>query len=522
MFKNAKRSKNFKGVSKFGRDKLVRKGTVSKDKKPVEKPVGENKRPIKTRLNTKVRLNGNRLHRRADKSSEKGRSKEINKKVLNFKEKLEKKPYAVGMPKVLILGEKNVGKSSLFNKITGVRTSIVADVEGLTRDVIINKSHNYDYGFIDSPGTDCMDEVKRIIEKTNGVDGFCLVIKEFNKVAKDFLKFMKQTNLPYVLVVNYFEDSPKLKITKDESFFEISVRKNKTDKLERLIKNWFNAEIYKKALGVESEKEKRVDFINDQKWAFVGRSNVGKSTILNKIIGKDRFVVEDEIGTTQEVHGSNLEIKDKNVLLVDTPGYRKNNKLSELDRASQYRLENIMGENISVFVVLMDIREGIKRSDLVLIERFWSKMKPVVVAIGMEDLIKDKSIISKAKEIIRKRFNSIPCVAVSGQTGFGLGNLKQEISEAHRMYGLKFPTNKLNKWMEEMKKYDIFNLAGIKYVTQFSDLNLAFAFFTNKRIKHEELKFLKKKLAKHLKIEGFPIKLIVKHKQDSVRNSIRK
>ncbi|QEK38289.1 GTP-binding protein [Candidatus Cytomitobacter indipagum] len=410
------------------------------------------------------------------------------------------------IPNVILLGETNVGKSSLFNKIICDKVSLVGDVEDLTRDIIVRSVRNFN--LVDLPGIHRIEEADSFLDKLPSIDGFLVVIdnKGWNDTSRKFLKYAMSKEKNVFIVSNKADLGEGSSNRKGIEVHYVSAIKNTgvNDLLDK-VSAWFE----------DSEQDKVPS------WGFIGRSNVGKSTLLNKLIGKDRFLAQDEIGTTQEVNEITVSGKNRTFKMLDTPGYRRNNNLSDLEKGSQYRLLKEIAYGSDNFVVLIDITQGINRADLLLMDKIWSRGKGLVVGIGMWDKMDDLVVLSNAKKQIKKRFYGVNCVAVSGVTGFGINNLFNVMNEIESKMKTKIKTSALNKWFVSIKNTDLVSVSGIKYIVQVGTKPPTFSLFSSRTIETTRLRFLEHRMIDYFDFYGVHLNLIVKHKNDSQQDRKR-
>ncbi len=414
------------------------------------------------------------------------------------------------IPNVVLLGETNVGKSSLFNKIVGERVSLVGDVRDLTRDVIVKTAISGNFNLVDLPGINKIEEINHYLDKLPSVNAFIIMIDNlgWRDRSERFLQFAMRSGKRVIVVVNKSDLPCKISKKNNLEVRNISVIRNHgVNELIGYLSSWFEDYNVKKTTS----------------WGFVGRSNVGKSTLLNKLLGTDRFVVKDEIGTTQESNEITVEVKNRIFRMVDTPGYRKNNDISELEKASQYRLLESLNDKVDNFVVLIDITQGINKVDLMLMDKVWSAGKGLIVGIGMWDQVNNLTVLANAKKQLKMRFYDVNCIALSGVTGHGMNNLLHCMSELEQKMKQKVKTSSLNKYFASIKNTDMGTVPGIKYITQLGINPPTFGLFTSRDIPQPRLRFLEKKLADSSGLNGIHLNLIVKHKgiRDREKNKKR-
>ena len=357
-------------------------------------------------------------------------------------------------PIVSIIGAPNVGKSTLFNKIVGKKISITEDTPGVTRDRInadaswLNKHFLLvDTGGLDFKDTDvfkvnikeqvnlALDMSDVIIFLTDGVLGVTPTDREISN-------FLRKSNKKIILAINKFDS----KQTKENyyDFFELGFDNpilisseqgtGVGDLLDEVIK------------GFPSNEE--IDDDSDIRVTFIGKPNVGKSLLVNKIIGEERSIVTNMAGTTRDAIDSKFRYKDENYILVDTAGLRKKAKINEaIERYSVIRTLTAI-ERSNVCVLVIDAKEGVSEQDSKIVGYAHDNNKAIIVAVNKWDLIeKDNTTMKEFEYNIRKRLpfiNYAPIVYISALTGQRIVNLLDTILIVNNNYNHRIKTGVLN------------------------------------------------------------------------------
>lgn len=357
-------------------------------------------------------------------------------------------------PIVSIIGTPNVGKSTLFNKIVGRKISITEDTPGVTRDRIYSGAEWLGAKFllVDTGGLDLKDEdifmssIKAqvdlaldmsevIILLTDGVRGVTSSDREISN-------YLRKSNKKVILAVNKFDS----KIAKSNlyDFYELGLGEPVTvsseqgmgvgDLLDQVIEG------FDKNLEDSFEDEIRV--------TFIGKPNVGKSSLLNHITGEERSIVTNIPGTTRDSIDSKFKYKDEEFILVDTAGLRKKKKIYEnIERYSVIRTLTAI-ERSSVCVLLIDAVEGVSEQDAKIVGYAHDNNKAIIVAVNKWDAVKkDNSSVKEYEATIRKRLpfiNYAPIVFISALTGQRVEKLLDMILIVNNNYNHRIKTGVLN------------------------------------------------------------------------------
>ena len=335
---------------------------------------------------------------------------------------------------VAIIGKPNVGKSTLFNRLIGRRLAITSEVAGTTRDRITAQVlwQNMTFSLIDTAGWElALDEHELAINIAHQaeialqeadliiflVDGQGVLDKDDWETAKN----IRKTGRPIILVINKAE-SPQIQ-SKMSEFYRLGLGEPMlisaihgmgiAELLDKIIEQLKTAG-FKEILGQKEEFPKI---------ALVGRPNVGKSTLLNKIAGEERAVVSDIPGTTRDTIDTKIEIKGETYIFIDTAGLRRRGKIKGgIEKYGVLRaLKAIQACDLTV--VLIDAQEGAVRGDMHIITYALEAGKNIIVAVNKVDLLPDTSQFLDRFPSLTK----IPAVFISAKTGQGIKKLLQEI-----------------------------------------------------------------------------------------------
>lgn len=399
------------------------------------------------------------------------------------------------IPVVAIVGRPNVGKSTLFNKIVGDRVSIVDDSPGVTRDRIYRDAEwlKYKFKLIDTGGiefktTDNMFKNMRVqtelaIETADViifiVDGKTGLVDGDKEVAKILRKSKKKI----VVVVN------KIDSRKDEmnlyEFYEFGLGEPiPISSTQALGLGDMLDEVVKHFEPIEGEKEEE----NIIKIAVVGKPNVGKSSLVNKILGEERSIVSDVPGTTRDSIDTYFEDEDSKYILIDTAGLRKKSKIKEnVEHYSAVRsLYSI--DRCDVCVLVLDATQGVTEQDERIIGYAHERNKAIVVIVNKWDMIdKDNTTYNTYKKHIQSSLDFIsyaPYIFISALTGQRVSNVLDVVKKCYENYSKRVSTGILNEIIGRAVMIKEPPIVGVKrlkiyYCTQVDIKPPKFVFFIN-------------------------------------------
>lgn len=429
------------------------------------------------------------------------------------------------LPLVAIVGRPNVGKSTLFNRIVGRREAIVEEKSGVTRDrkEVIAEWQARDFRLVDTggwmPGGDALDEkVSKQSEKAIFeadvvlfvVDVTVGITEEDNRVAQ----ILRKHGRPVLLVANKVDDTNResaiwdlLNLGVGDPFPVSALHGRGTgDLLESLM-----LEFPPEPEAVVDEDEAEADKIFSV--SIVGRPNVGKSTLFNRLIGDERSVVHDMPGTTRDAVDTIVETEDGPIRFVDTAGMRRRSKVDEaLEYYSLVRaLQAIDRSDVALLVI--DATVGVTAQDQRLAERIDAAGCPVVVLLNKWELL-DADGREEVGYQISQRLHFIgesPVLKISALSGKGVHRLLPALQGTIEDYHRRVPTRKVNQVLRAAQAAQPGpHGARVLYATQGATDPPTFTLFANKEIPPSYLRYLERSLREAFDMGATPIKMRVR------------
>ncbi|WP_075591212.1 ribosome biogenesis GTPase Der [Labilibacter marinus] len=428
-----------------------------------------------------------------------------------------------------IVGRPNVGKSTLFNRLTETRTAIVNEESGVTRDRIYGKSiwNGLDFSVVDTGGyaigsDDIFEEEirKQVMIAIEEADVILFMldvttgITDYDEMVADILR---KTQKKVLMVANKVDNPERLAeasyfyaLGLEEMFPVSSINGSGTGELlDRLV------EVFPSAESIEE--------LDIPRFAIVGRPNAGKSSIVNAFIGEDRNIVTPISGTTRDSIYTRYNKFNHDFYLVDTAGVRKKSKVHEdLEFYSVMRAIRAI-ENSDVCMLMVDATRGVESQDQKIFQLIQKNKKGLVVLINKWDLIeKDTMTTKKFEEEIRSKFApfvDFPIVFTSVINKQRIHKALEMAVEVYENKTRKIPTSKLNEAMQQVVsdnpppstkgKY-----IKIKYIMQLPTNTPAFAFFCNlpQYVRDPYKRFLENKLRKMYDFSGVPVQIFMRKK----------
>ena len=433
---------------------------------------------------------------------------------------------------VAIVGRPNVGKSTLFNRLTKTRQAIVNEQAGTTRDRQYGKSEwlGKEFSVVDTGGwvvnsDDVFEEEirKQVLLAVEEADVILFVVDVMNGVTDldaQVAGILRRSKTPVILVANK-TDSNELQYNAAEFYllglgdpFCISAMSGSgTGDLLDLVLSKFRK-------NVEETVEEDIP-----RFAVVGRPNAGKSSIINAFIGEERNIVTDIAGTTRDSIYTRYDKFGFDFYLVDTAGIRKKNKVSEdLEYYSVIRSIRAI-EGSDVCILMLDATRGVEGQDLNIFSLIQRNQKGLVVVVNKWDLVEDKSakVMKTFEEAIRNRlapFTDFPIIFASALTKQRIFKVLETAKEVYLAKTKRIPTARLNEEMLPLiEAYPPPSNKGkyikIKYVTQLPNTQIpSFVFFANlpQYVKEPYKRFLENKIRERWDLCGTPINIFIRQK----------
>lgn len=436
-------------------------------------------------------------------------------------------------PIVAIVGRPNVGKSTLFNALAGDRISIVQDTPGVTRDRIYADVSwlKYNFTIVDTGGIEpdsrdiilkSMREQAEIAISTADVIMFLTDVRQGlvdadGKVAD----MLRRSGKPVVLVVNKVDSFEKFMPDVYE-FYNLGLgdpmpvsaasQLGIGDMLDEVVK-------YFEGNGEDEDEDER------PRIAIIGKPNVGKSSIINKLIGEERVIVSDIAGTTRDAIDTAIKRNGTEYVFIDTAGLRRKNKIKEeIERYSIIRTVSAV-ERCNVAVLVIDAEEGITDQDTKIAGIAHERGKGMIIVVNKWDAIeKDDKTIYKFTEEIRQKLSYMPyaeLLFVSAKTGQRLNKLFEIIDMVIENHSLRISTGVVNEIVTEavvlnQPPSDKGKRLRIYYVTQVSVKPPTFVIFVNdKELMHfSYTRYLENKIREAFGFRGTPLKFIIRERKE--------
>ncbi len=434
---------------------------------------------------------------------------------------------------VAIVGRPNVGKSTLFNALAGENISIVKDTPGVTRDRIYADVTwlNYSFTMVDTGGIEPesrdviisqMREQAQIAIDTADVIVFMVDVRQGlvdadSKVAD----MLRRSSKPVILAVNKVDNFDKFLMDTYEFYnlgmgdpiaISSSGRLGIGDLLDEVVKHF-----------PSQEHEEEAD--DTPRIAIVGKPNVGKSSIVNKLTGKSRAIVSDIAGTTRDAIDSRVKVNGKEYILIDTAGLRRKSRIKEdLERYSIVRTVSAV-EKADIVVLVIDAVEGVTEQDAKIAGIAHERGKGIIVAVNKWDAVeKDNKTINTFTAKVRSTLSFMPyaeILFVSAETGQRLPKLFETIDMVLENQSMRIQTGVLNEILTEavamqQPPSDRGHRLKIFYMTQVAVKPPTFVIFVNdKELMHfSYTRYLENQIREAFGFRGTSLKFIVRERKD--------
>lgn len=430
---------------------------------------------------------------------------------------------------VAIIGRPNVGKSTLYNRLVGERSAIVDDISGVTRDRQYGVSYwnGKNFNVIDTggfvPRSDevfdkaIREQVQIAIAEASLIVFMVDVTTGITDLDDEVAKLLRRSDKPVMLAVNKVDNSERLYMANEfyglgfeNTHFVSSITGGGTGELLDCIADYIK--------DPEEDNEEQIPKIT-----IVGQPNVGKSSLLNALVGEERNIVTDIAGTTRDSIHTRYNKYGKEFLLIDTAGIRKKAKMMEnLEFYSVIRAFRAIDES-DICLLLIDAQTGILAQDLAIYRLIQKKNKGVLILVNKWDLIeKDTNTAKEYEMAIKKKlapFDDVPVIFISALEKTRVFKAIEKAIEVYKSRQSRITTSKLNEWLQEVtERHAPPGIKGrfvkIKYCTQLPTPYPSFAFFCNypKYVKEPYRNYLENRLREDYNFTGVPLNLYFRKK----------
>lgn len=431
---------------------------------------------------------------------------------------------------VAIVGRPNVGKSTLFNRLTRSRNALVDDQPGVTRDRICKKITYKEIpllvidtgGFEDQSSDPISEKVKKQVEMAiDDADKIIFVLdarEGITPLDEELAELLRKKGKTVIVAANKVDEAGQEALALEfyklglGDVYPISAAHG------RGIKELMNRVI--DGFSKEENKTEQEEFI---KVAIIGRPNVGKSSFINKVLGEERLIVSEVPGTTRDSVDTPFSYQGRDYLLIDTAGIRRKSRVKEkLEKFSVIKALNSL-ERCDVAVVMIDATEGATDQDAHLCGYAHEQGKGLVIVVNKWDLIKrDQYKIKAMMDSLERRLKFVsyaPRINISALTGENVGLVFKKVDLVYKQINTRIKTSAVNEELQEILKIHPPPMRGGKilklyYATQVDVMPPTFVIFANnpKWVTSSYERFLINRFRERLGLENSPIKLIFKER----------
>jgi GTPase len=458
------------------------------------------------------------------------------------------------MKTLAIIGRPNVGKSTLFNRLAGKRKAIVHDQPGVTRD----RKHGegsigpLSFGIIDTPGLEDIDEnslqgrmYQQSLAALKEADVALMVIDAIEGVTprdEFFAKIIRRLKIPIVLVANKAEskhaqsgvlDAYRLGMGEP---IAISAEHGEgmLDLYERLSPLLEDNTASTESILAEEEDDgsfdehEELDLTKPVKICIVGRPNVGKSTLMNCILGEERVLTGPEAGITRDAITVPFTYQGRNLQLIDTAGIRRKSRVHEKLEQMSVSDSTYSLRFAQVVVLVLDATQALDKQDNSLAAMVEREGRACVIALNKWDLIEDKQALldelhDRLKDVM-PQMRGITVVPISALQGKNTDRLLQACLKTYERWNFRVSTGALNRWLEETISRHTPPLIGgrrfkIRYITQAKTRPPTFILFVNLSEGPESyLRYLVNNLRERFELPGVPLRLLLRTSKNPYEN----
>ena len=439
-------------------------------------------------------------------------------------------------PIVAIVGRPNVGKSTLFNRIIGWNKTIVEDIPGVTRDRVYEDTRwkekeftlvdtgglslgedDQDYSLIKEQIDAAISEADLVVMLFDGRDG---VLPQDSEIVR----YLRKTEKKVIYAVNKIDHGNIKQVLKTYEFYGTG-----TDDF-MAISALHNKNIYElveqiaSCLETSGQPEEEPEESEEMRIAVIGKPNVGKSTLVNRILGEKRLITSPTPGTTRDSIDSIYEKDGKKYVFIDTAGIRRKSKIdAPVEKHSVFRAIRSI-ERAHIVLLMIDGQEGPTHHDSRLAELVKDRNRALVILLNKWDLApEDIADPKEVEEITKEKLTGVdyaPVLTISALTGKKVGRIFDALERVESNFRRKISTGKLNRFLEDLTKRHpppVYRRKEIKlfYISQPFTAPPTFTIFTNsaKGIPENYRRFLENQLREYADFEGSPLRLLFRDRE---------
>ena len=453
-----------------------------------------------------------------------------------------KTPVARRSPVLAIVGRPNVGKSTLFNKLLGERKAIVDDSPGVTRDRNYGEAEwaGRKFQLIDTGGldTDADGDLEENVQKQSR---FALAEADvilflfdgkggLNPLDREAVRLLHKEDKPVLFAVNKLDSRQRADNLYEfyalgiDPLFSISAEHGLgiPDLMDEVVQRFPNAE----------ERDEKTEEKAPLRISVVGRPNVGKSTLINRLLGFERSVVDSTPGTTRDALDSPFKLEGESCLLVDTAGIRRKARINDrLERFSvSHSLRSV--DRGDLVIHILDGVEGVTDQDAQILSYAWQRGKALLLAVNKWDVVsKNGADVESYREEVYHQLSFldfVPVTFISASTGYGVRRMLETAGRVLRAYGKKVSTSAMNQALQRIVRAHAAPLSQGKpvkfyYGTQTGTRPPTFTLFVNtpQAVTESYQRYLIHQLREHLALEHVPIRLVLRARREEPRGRKR-
>ncbi len=446
--------------------------------------------------------------------------------------------YEMKSPLVAIIGRPNVGKSTLFNRLTGSRRAIVGDESGITRDRIYGEVEwkAQTFRLVDTGGIVPDDEAiipanifKQASQAIDESQAIVWVVDSRAGVTpldEELAVLLRNTGKPVFIAANKAE-SKRIEEEAGEFYrfgFElVPVSAEHGTGVGDLLDEVFNVLEFEDLPAAEAEHEIKL--------AIIGRPNVGKSSLLNKILGEERVIVSPIAGTTRDAIDTHLIVDDQKYLLIDTAGIRRKGKTTEMAEKLSVIMAKKALERADVAVLIIDAVEGVTSLDANIAGYAVESGCSIIIAVNKWDAVEEKetNTVYEFERDLRRQMKFLdwaPVVTISALSGQRVPKILPLVAKAYEARNLRVQTSRLNRFFEDSISQPKggtapapvkggFSRLKVQFITQAGIRPPLFILFTSggkAGLHFSYLRYIENRLREEFEFFATPIRLVEKHK----------